>query len=301
MAQLGVAGAGAVIGGVAGSFVGMPMLGAQIGWAVGGIAGQLLFPEKLPDQNGPRLGDLSVQTSGYGVPIPIVAGRSKIAGNVIWKTDLRETATTRRVGGKGGPTQKVTEYSYSMSWATGLCEWLIPPTTSEVLRIWLDEKLVYDVSGTSEVSQVPGLTWRYYPGSETQLPDALIEAEMGAGEAPAHRGLAYIVFEDVPLEVFGNRMPNVTVEIAADAVRSFPQVNSQPPASPLFASSPGGVAYAVEWTCNVAIDYARGRIYEGRRRSTGVENLASNMLIRVYDLVTMATIAEYNWDGIIRE
>ena len=143
MAQLAVAGGGAAVGAVIGSFIpGGTLIGAQIGWALGGIAGQLLFPQKLPDQQGPRLGDLSVQTSGYGVPIPIVAGRSKIAGNVIWKTDLRETPTRRRVGGKGGSTQRVTEYSYSMSWATGLCEWLIPPTSAEVLRIWMDQRLV---------------------------------------------------------------------------------------------------------------------------------------------------------------
>jgi hypothetical protein len=299
MAQLGVAGAGAVVGAVAGSFVGMPMLGAQIGWAIGGVAGQLLFPTKLPDQQGPRLNDLSVQTSGYGVPIPIVAARSKIAGNVIWKTDLRETATRRRVGGKGGPTQRVTEYSYSMSWATGLCEWLIPPTSAEVLRIWMDARLVYDVTGTSEVSQVPGLTWRFYPGSETQLPDALIEATMGAGEAPAHRGLAYIVFEDVPLETFGNRMPNITVELVADSARSFPQVNSQPPASPLFATDPGSVNWSNDSLNNVAIDYARGRIYEARI-APGATDLASEALIRVYDLITLQSLGEYSWYEVIQ-
>ena len=275
------------------------MLGAQIGWAVGGVAGQLLFPAKMPDQNGPRLGDLSVQTSGYGVAIPVVAGRAKIAGNVIWKTDLKETATTRRTGGKGGPTQKTTEYSYSMSWATGLCEWLIPPTSAEVLRIWLDEKLVYDTTGQSTVSQVPGLTWRFYSGSETQLPDALIEATMGAGEAPAHRGLAYIVFEDVPMATFGNRMPNVTVELVADSVRTFPQTNSQPPASPIFASSPGANAYQSDFSSNVAVDYARGRIYEGRRRTAGA-SLASDYLVRVYDLLTMQTLSEHNWRDVIQ-
>ena len=132
------------------------------------------------------------------------------------------------------------------------------------------------------------------------MPDPLIEATMGVGEAPAHRGLAYIVFDDVPLESFGNRMPNVTVELVANATRSFPQVNSVAPASPLFASSPGGNAYANGFVSNVAVDYARGRIYEGRQRSSGYAGLATDLLLRVYDLVTMETIAEYSWDAIVR-
>lgn len=297
MAQLGVAGAGAVVGGVIGTFLGgQTVLGAQIGWALGGVAGALLFPPKGPDQNGPRLNDLSVQTSGYGVPIPVVAGRTKIAGNVIWKTDLRETVNRRRQG-KGGGGTRVTTYTYSMSWAVGLCEWLIPPTNAQVLRIWLDAKLVYDATGASAVVQIPGLTWRFYDGNESQLPDPLISAREGA-DAPAHRGLAYIVFDDVPLAEFGNRMPNVSVEISANTTASFPQVNSVAPASTLFASQPSNTLFNSIWASAVAVDYARGRVYEGRQRIGSVGG-SSDTLIRVYDLVTMQGLAEYAVSDIV--
>jgi len=297
MAQLGVAGAGAVIGGVIGTFAGgNTLLGAQIGWAIGGVAGALLFPPKGPDTTGPRLNDLSVQTSGYGVPIPIVAGRTKLAGNVIWKTDLRETVTRRRQG-KGGQTARTTTYTYSLSWAVGLCEWLIPPTSAQVLRIWLDAKLVYDATGASAVAQIPGLTWRFHDGSEDQLPDPLLAATLGA-DAPAHRGLAYIVFDDVPLAEFGNRMPNVTVEISANTTSTFPQVNSVAPAATLFTSSPSNLIYANLWPSAVAVDYARGRVYEGRKRTAGATSSADT-LIRVYDLLTMQGIAEYSVDQIV--
>ncbi|RWR14267.1 hypothetical protein [Paenirhodobacter populi] len=33
------------------------------------------------------------------------------------------------------------------------------------------------------------------------------------GDAPAYRGTSYILFEDLPLEEFGNRMPQVKVEV----------------------------------------------------------------------------------------
>ena len=291
MAQLAVAGAGAAVGFVLGGPV-----GAQIGWALGGVAGALLFPPKGQDSQGPRLSDLTVQTSGYGLPIPMAVGRVKLAGNVIWKTDIRERATTRRQG-KGGGGAKSTTYTYFLSWAVGLCEWLIPPSDPQVLRIWLDTHLVYDTTGASEVTQIPGLVWRFHPGSETQLPDPLLAASLGADGAPAHRGLAYLVFEEVPLERFGNRMPNVTVELAGDAMRSFPQVATIPPATPLWPSSPSGRTYIGNWACNVAIDYRRGRIYEGRVR-TSTTGGGANEMIRVYDLVTMQTLAEHTLDRI---
>lgn len=299
MAQLAVAGGGAAIGAIAGNIIpGVgPVLGAQIGWALGGIAGALLFPPKSADQSGPRLNDLSVQTSGFGVPIAVVAGRAKLAGNVIWKRDIREQKTTRRQG-KGGGGPRVTTYSYFGSWAVGLCEWLIPPAAPGVLRIWLDNKLVFDATGESDTVAIPGLVWRFYAGDDTQLPDPLIEATVGAANAPAHRGLAYIVFDDVPLDSFGNRIPNVTVELVGEITRSFPQVATIPPAAPLFASSPSSRTYIGNFATNVAIDYARGRIYEGRVRSSGYTTPADE-LIRVYDLVTMETIGEYTLDRIL--
>lgn len=291
MAQLAVAGGGAAIGAIAGSIIpGVgTMLGAQIGWAVGGVAGALLFPQKGPDQTGPRLNDLSVQTSGYGVAIPLLVGRVKIAGNVIWKTDIRETENRRRQGKGGGP--RVITYTYSLSWAVGLGQWLIEPANAQVAKIWLDTYLVYDATGGSDVVQIPGLSWRFHPGSETQLPDPLIEAVKGTGNAPAYRGLAYLVFEDVPLEQFGNRMPQVSVEVAADATRSFPQVDATPPAVIEFPSTPSRATYNSHLPVNVAVDFRRGRIYEGRTGSPGD-------LIRVYDLVTMRGIAEYRMSSI---
>ncbi len=46
-------------------------------------------------------------------------------------------------------------------------------------------------------------------------------AREGADNAPAYRGLAYVVFERLPLADFGNRMPQLSFEVfrAVDAVR----------------------------------------------------------------------------------
>ena len=66
------------------------------------------------------------------------------------------------------------------------------------IRIYMNDESGKEIALTQ-------YTYRLYTGSETQSPDSLIEAKEGAGLAPAYRGLAYIVFERLPLADFGNR------------------------------------------------------------------------------------------------
>jgi hypothetical protein len=229
MAVLALAAGGAALGGAIGGALGAASLGVSVGWALGGLAGNMLFGPKPPALTGPRLGDLAVQTSTYGAAIPLVFGTARVAGNIIWSSGLREQSNTQRVrAGKGGRRQSVTTYSYFASWASALC---VGPMTA-VLRLWMDDKLVYDASGGSLQLQVPGLRWRFHPGDESQFPDPLIEASVGAANAVAHRGLCYLVFEDVPLDAFGNRIPSVSAEVVASGGQStIEQTVSLPPAS----------------------------------------------------------------------
>ena len=55
---------------------------------------------------------------------------------------------------------------------------------------------------------------RLYPGTDTQDPDPLIEAKQG-GDAPAYRGLAYIVFEHLPLADIRQSHPAAVVRSRA--------------------------------------------------------------------------------------
>ncbi len=161
------------------------------------IAG--LFAE--PAQ-GPRLDDVAVQTSSEGATIPIIYGRMRTAGQVIWAAYPVETARTRAAGGgKGGP--EVTEYSYTISFAVAVAEGPI----DGIGQVWAD----------GEILERAGLVMRIYTGAEDQSPDPLIEAIEGAGAAPAYRGLAYVVFEDLPLDDFGARIPNLNFEVFARA------------------------------------------------------------------------------------
>jgi hypothetical protein len=121
-----------------------------------------------------------------------------MAGQVIWASQVREQVSDESVGGGkgGGPTQR--GYSYSISFAVGLCEGEI----FGVDRVWAN----------GEILQRSGLTVRVHTGSDSQGPDPVIAATE-PGDVPAFRGTAYIVFEDFPLDEFGTRLPIINAEV----------------------------------------------------------------------------------------
>ncbi|MFN3387430.1 MAG: phage tail protein [Allosphingosinicella sp.] len=180
--------------------------GGPIGGALGALLGQQvdqrLFAPKA--RHGPRLGELAVQTSSYGTAIPKIFGLMRVAGTVIWATDLKEHKS-KSGGGKGRP--KTVEYSYSANFAVALSGRPI----RAVRRIWADGKLLRGAGG--DFKSETG--FRLYPGDEGQAPDPLIVSV--EGQAPAHRGIAYAVFEDFHLADYGNRIPSLSFEIEAEA------------------------------------------------------------------------------------
>lgn len=199
MAALVLSAAGGAIGGAFGPF------GAFLGQVMGNIAGQMVGGASGNDAGGPQLASLDVMTSTEGAPVPRVYGRARLAGQVIWATQLEEVASDDAPidGGKsisgGGDVTSTATYTYFANFAVGLCEGVI----GRVGRIWADGKPLDNA----------GINLRVYRGTEDQMPDGLIVAKEGAGHAPAYRGLAYIVFERLPLANFGNRIPQLSFEI----------------------------------------------------------------------------------------
>ena len=185
-------------------------VGALVGTVAGAFVDQQIFGAPSRQREGPRLSDLSVQSSAYGLILPRLYGRCRVAGNIIWSTGLREQRheETTRVGGKGGGSVSSVTYSYSASFAVALSG---RPVLG-VERVWADGKLIRAAAGEPNV----GGRMRIYTGDERQRPDPLMLADLGVNACPAHRGLAYVVFEDLPLEEFANRIPNLTFEVVAD-------------------------------------------------------------------------------------
>lgn len=59
-----------------------------------------------------RIGSMRVQTSAYGMTIPLVYGRTRISANLMSYTDFRAIAHTTESGGKGGGGVEQTTYTY---------------------------------------------------------------------------------------------------------------------------------------------------------------------------------------------
>lgn len=183
-------------------------VGGPIGGAIGALLGQSadarLFAPKT--RGGPRLGELAVQSSSYGTDLPKIFGRMRVAGTVIWATDLQEHRSTSG-GGKGRPS--TTSYSYSASFAVALSARRI----RSVGRIWADGKLLRGAGGDFKTRT----DFRLYLGDEEQDADPLIASAEGIGSTPAYRGIAYAMFEDFELADYGNRIPSISVEVEAEA------------------------------------------------------------------------------------
>lgn len=219
-------GVAAVAGAVIGFYVGGPT-GAAYGFELGLMAGTALFPTQLAGVNGPRLEDAETVAATPGAPVAIIYGTYAIAGFRMWLGAVTEHSSTTTEGGKGAPEQSSTTYTYTQPLAIGLCE---GPITG-VLRIWENGELVYDIrpqledesddafaarSNTS-AAYAAGIT--VYPGDEDQLPDPSIEMDKGAGNVPAFRGLAYIVYHDRLLrDDQARRHPQFKIEVAAGSL-----------------------------------------------------------------------------------
>jgi hypothetical protein len=122
-----------------------------------------------------------------------VFGRARVAGQVIWAARFKE----RRIAGGGGKVPRSTSAAYSLSFAVAVCEGPI----DGIGRVWADGKAM----------DMAGVVMRVHTGAEDQAPDPLIAAV--ENDAPAYRGTAYVVFEDLALGDYGNRPPQLSFEV----------------------------------------------------------------------------------------
>jgi len=209
---------GGIVGAVAGFFIGGPsgaLYGAQVGMMVGGY----LDPPKGPNIQGPRLNDMSVQTSTYGAVIPRLYGTAAVHGNILWvegnKLKEHVHTTKNKSGGKGGGGKSAgttTTYTYSATFAVGLCRGPIVG----IRRLWLANRLIYD-AGSNDPSVIQAGNaiasgWRLYTGSDTQTADPRIQADQGVANTSAWPGLAYLVIYDLDLTKYSNSLMGVQVK-----------------------------------------------------------------------------------------
>ncbi|MBN9028993.1 MAG: hypothetical protein BGO05_21280 [Rhizobiales bacterium 63-7] len=200
--------AGAALGGVFGP------VGAIIGRAAGALAGNVVDRALINGTrtiSGQRLATARIPGADDGTSINRLYGTARIGGTLIWATRFEEEVSVERAGGKAtGP--RVENFRYYANLAIGLCEGEI----ASVRRVWADGREI----------DLTNIEMRVHNGSRDQLPDPLIEAKQGTGKAPAYRGLAYVVFERLPLDTFGNRIPLFQFEVLRTVGRLESQIRA---------------------------------------------------------------------------
>ncbi len=194
MATIAFSLAGQSIGGL----IGGP-IGATIGRAVGAVAGSALDNVIFGDKKEPNVpANIRLQGSMQGVPISKIYGWNRVSGNIIWATELEKISSTSSGAKSSGSSSEKNEQIVA-NFAIALCEGEV----NYLGRIWAD----------GEILETEGLNIRFYKGSADQLADSLIVAKQGQDRAPAYRDICYLVFERFPLAPFGNRIPNISVEL----------------------------------------------------------------------------------------
>lgn len=197
-----------IVGAVVGAFFGAP----QLGYAIGAIIGNAVDPQVI---KGPKIGEAGVQTSAEGVFRPVVLGVAPVKGNVIERGNRQVRVKRTRQGKGGGPVTE--EERVYWTFAIRIAEGPI----GGLLRIWQDEKIVYDMRPDSDMvaeSNKFARQFRLYLGDEEQLPDPDIEVYRGEGNTPAYRGTAYIVFPNFDLTDRRESIPDFRFEVSQSPV-----------------------------------------------------------------------------------
>ncbi|MEM1298707.1 MAG: glycoside hydrolase/phage tail family protein [Pseudomonadota bacterium] len=261
-------------GAAAGSSLGGSVLGLSaltLGRAAGAIAGTFIDQAVLGTGSAAvetgRARSLRIQSSTEGAPMPQCFGRVRLAGQLIWASRFLETVRNTTRGGKAtGGGQRVREFSYSISFAVGLCEGPI----ERIGRVWADGKLL----------DLTGVNYRIYHGTEEQIPDPKIEAVEGAGRVPAYRGVAYVVFEDLPVGQFGNRIPQLNFEVFRNASATVDGVEAGTPLPELVKAvclSPGTGDFALDPEPSRIVFPAGGGRYANINNTAGVPDFQASL------------------------
>jgi hypothetical protein len=140
---------------------------------------------------------LRVQTSAYGMTLPVVYGRNRIPGNLMWYGDFTAIRNEEEVGGKGGGGQTNVYYTYKTSFIMGLCEGPIDGLGT----VWRDKEVLNDVYQRFSVKlgAYSQTAWTYLTSKHPT-------------QALNYRGVAYAAASNVDL---GNSssLPNHSFEV----------------------------------------------------------------------------------------
>lgn len=190
-----------------------------------------------------RIEALQIQSSAYGVTLPVVYGLARLSGNMLWYGDFKAVAHTsvQEIGGKGGGGHvhaESTTYTYSASVIMGLCE---GPATA-VYRVWRGKK-VYASPAELELSVAWGnigqSVWPYLSGSF-------------AAQALGYSGIHYVYGRDYDLAAQAS-VENHSFEVQGLPVYGFNAFDASPVAATfdLLTNTRYGAAFPIAQVANM--------------------------------------------------
>lgn len=186
-----------------------------------------------------RIEALDLQSSAYGVTVPIVYGQAKLAGNLLWYGGFKshEHRNVQRTGKGGGGSKTVTiTYTYSASVALALCEGVV----SKIHTVWRGDS-VYTKSALSELGL--GLMT-----GEIGQPEWATIGNIKPEESVPYSGLAYITGTDYDLgdsAQVANHLFEVQSKLAYSVSSKTPDVNPADITKDLLSSDRYGARFDV--------------------------------------------------------
>lgn len=216
---------GGIIGATIGFFIGGGIGGAIKGFVYGSTIGGILAPPSGPDIVGPRLEDLSIQTSSNVADLPRFDGTMGMYGNMIWAKEnkLQEviTTTTKKKKLLGFTVSKVktTTYTYYLNCAIAFAL-MDEEDNCVLLKVWIGDKLVLNRTVDDVGTILAGSNFddyhTFYPGKDDPLIqpiDPEIAEDIGLANASAYPGVCYMVIRDLDLSPWGDSPSRAQIKV----------------------------------------------------------------------------------------
>lgn len=249
-----------------------------LGLGIPGWLDRTFGPKDMITQIGKT--DTQFQGSDYGGSIPRQYATCAMTGSqIIWmeNNQLREVVKEDR-GGKGGSNQVTETYTYFASFILLLKQ----GKSQGIRRIWCADKLIYNAGSddleTIIASNLGAKGWRFYDGSDDQMPDPRYEAEYGVGNVPAFRGYTYIAFYDFALKDFSNTLQaaQFKVELYSTPAEAPTYIKNVP-----YLGTPVGESDGVMHTAEVTSEVVSGGFYQSQT-TFRTYSLTSGLLVDTY-------------------
>lgn len=218
---------GSAIGSSLAAGTALAAIGGSLGYSIGSALGGRLFGPKQQDQHlsqTPLEGAQFVSVP-YGEFIPYSDGATRLAGNVLWMSAIRQIphTTTQESGGKGGgggSTQSYTSYTSEIDILLAVAHHGDGAPPVGIRRFWYNSKLMYNVSSDADSDTLfassNSSNWSrftFYDGNPAQLPDPDYEAAVT--DAPAYRGLSTVFIKSFQLGE-SNQIGNFQFELVRE-------------------------------------------------------------------------------------